>query len=214
MLFRSVCFGRRKPTHTAEARGAEGGIRDVRAESESWGRSETTSTLARVPFLQGVLSSHRPASPRPSPSAGGPRGNTHQLRQEEGVGDGEEQRDPQGHVGRGVAGGGRRVRGGHLSPSAWCPWLRSSSPAPRARQISPPARHTHRTSPGREKKKKKKKKTFQPSRSFHSLRPKDSSVKCECGFGFASDGPWPAGAQPRGTLRQGGRESLFFLRNF
>lgn len=82
---------------------------------------------SEVPFLQGARSSHRPASPDP-PLCRRASGRTHQLRQEEGVGDGEEQRDPQGHVGRGVAGGGRWVRGGHLAPSAWCPWLRSSSP--------------------------------------------------------------------------------------
>lgn len=144
---RWVCFGRGKPPILQKLGGAaKGGIWVIRAESEWWGTSETEAAPAPVLPPQGAR-----ASPGPTPPAGDPWGSTHQLGQEEGVGDGEEQHDPQGHFGRGVAGGGRQVRGGHLSPTAWCPWLRSGSPAP-PRQISPPARHTHRTSPGRKKK--------------------------------------------------------------
>lgn len=140
------------------------------------------------PCPQGALVPRECASPGPSPSAGSPR-STHQLGQEEGVGDGEEQHDPQGHFGRGMAGGGRQVRGGHLSPAACCPWLRCSSTAPVPSNIT--SCPTHPSDVAWEGKKKKK--PFQPSRSFHSLQPKDSLVKCECGFGFASDGPGLAG---------------------
>lgn len=91
---------------------------------------------------------------------------THQLRQEEGVGDGEEERDPRRHVGRGVGGGGRRVPGGHALSRCLAPL----APQQLARARSPsniPSCPTHPSDVAGEGKK-----TFQPSRSFHSLQPR------------------------------------------
>lgn len=83
----------------------------------------------RSPFLPWEGSAPAPA---PSLSAGV----THQLWQEEGIGDGEEQGQPWGHIRWRMAGGGRWVGGGHARtlPGTGLP---SSRPA--ARQISPPA---------------------------------------------------------------------------
>lgn len=174
-----VCFGSRKPT--PYCRSWEEHLEGLgTTPGASGGGDRKPQQLEPRPPFPGSA-----ASPQPSPSAGDPRGSTHQLGQEEGIGDGDEQQEPQGHLGRGVAGGGRQVRGGHLSPAAWCPWLRTAGPRCPSNITSCP---THPSDVAWEEKKK-----FQPSRSFHWLQPTDSSAKRKCGFGFASDGPWLPG---------------------
>lgn len=100
--------GRRKPAGAAGERSAGG--RGV--SRRLW--SDREEQLRPVPLL---------APERAGPQ---PRGRTHQLGQEEGEGDGEEQCEPRGHVGWRVAGGGRWAWGGHartLLGSGFPSWL-------------------------------------------------------------------------------------------
>ena len=163
------------PLTLQKPRGALGGTREPRALS-STGDQRPRQLWTRCSFPRGLLPA--PGQPllapsHPSPGhtlCSGPRGCTHQLGQEEGVGDGEKQRDPGGHV-RGSMAGGGRVPGGHALTLCLAPWLGSPCPQPFKYHLLP-------YTPIRRRREGKKKKKFQPSRSFHWLQPRECSVKC------------------------------------
>jgi hypothetical protein len=110
---RGFCFRGKNPAILHKPRGTRTGARPAPgSESEParpWAARQRCPVPDPVPG-RGPWSV-QPLPPGPPPSVAG--GRTHQLGQEEGEGDGEEQRDPRGHVGRGVGGGWRQVPGSH-----------------------------------------------------------------------------------------------------
>lgn len=101
------------------------------------GRREVDRTVIAAPSSQIQKAKAGGSAPSPrlwkvgvaTPLSAGRSGRTHQLGQEEGVGNGEEEGESSGHLGLRVAGGGRLARG-HLSPA------KRRAPRPRPPHIS------------------------------------------------------------------------------